>query len=135
MLTAYTDSDRSGGLRSLCWIAAAAIAAGTPLTTAAAPFACGRPGPSSLSCCRSFFLAGCFCGRFWRPLCRPEELRGKQIYFEGTSPAGGKIIAYIGTRSGAPARFGGHLRQLPRARRPRPAGGRASSRRTSPGTT
>jgi ABC-type branched-subunit amino acid transport system substrate-binding protein len=35
-----------------------------------------------------------------RPLLAPaltsQELRGKQIYFEGTSPAGGKIIAYIG---------------------------------------
>jgi len=37
---------------------------------------------------------------FVRPLLAPpltpQELRGKQIYFEGTSPSGGKITAYIG---------------------------------------
>ncbi|MBW2705466.1 MAG: ABC transporter substrate-binding protein [Deltaproteobacteria bacterium] len=37
---------------------------------------------------------------FIRPLLAPplapQELRGKQIYFEGTGPAGGKIKAYIG---------------------------------------
>lgn len=37
---------------------------------------------------------------FIRPLLEPplnpEELRGKQIYLEGTSPGGGKITAYIG---------------------------------------
>jgi ABC-type branched-subunit amino acid transport system substrate-binding protein len=30
------------------------------------------------------------------PPLTPQELRGKQIYFEGTSPGGGKIKAYIG---------------------------------------
>ncbi len=30
------------------------------------------------------------------PPLTPQELRGKQIYFEGTSPRGGKITAYVG---------------------------------------
>jgi ABC-type branched-subunit amino acid transport system substrate-binding protein len=38
---------------------------------------------------------------FLKPLLAPtftsQQLRGKQIYFEGTSPSGGKIVAYIGT--------------------------------------
>jgi hypothetical protein len=64
---------------------------------------------------------------FLRPLLWPaltaQELRGKQVYFEGISPAGGKIVAYVGADKvqlpGSAATCA--LRQLPRARRPRSA--------------
>jgi ABC-type branched-subunit amino acid transport system substrate-binding protein len=42
------------------------------------------------------FLSWLFLQPLLAPALNPQELRGKQIYFEGTGPAGGKIIAYIG---------------------------------------
>ena len=42
------------------------------------------------------FLGWLFLRPFLAPPLTPQELRGKQIYFEGTSPGGGKIKAYIG---------------------------------------
>jgi hypothetical protein len=42
------------------------------------------------------FLGWLFMRPLLAPPLTPQELRGKQIYFEGTSPGGGKIKAYIG---------------------------------------
>jgi ABC-type branched-subunit amino acid transport system substrate-binding protein len=42
------------------------------------------------------FLSWLFLRPLLAPSLSPQEQRGKQIYFEGTSPAGGKITAYIG---------------------------------------
>jgi hypothetical protein len=42
------------------------------------------------------FLSWLFLRPFLAPSLNAQELRGKQIYFEGTGPAGGKIVAYVG---------------------------------------
>ena len=42
------------------------------------------------------FLSWMFIRPLLAPDLTPQALRGKQIYFEGTSPGGGKIKAYIG---------------------------------------
>jgi len=43
------------------------------------------------------FLGWLFLRPLLAPALSPEELRGKQIYFEGTGPADSRIVAYIGT--------------------------------------
>jgi ABC-type branched-subunit amino acid transport system substrate-binding protein len=44
----------------------------------------------------SVFLGWMFLRPVLAPALSAQELRGKQVYFEGTSPAGGKIVAYVG---------------------------------------
>ncbi len=44
----------------------------------------------------TLFLGWLFVRPLLAPPLTPQELRGKQIYFEGTSPGGGKIKAYVG---------------------------------------
>jgi len=43
------------------------------------------------------FLGWMFLRPVFAPALSSQELRGKQVYYEGTSPSGGKIVAYVGT--------------------------------------
>ena len=91
----HTNSDRKGGCEP-CIDCKGCDPSQAPLGNSRGAIRLWSPWTLVVILLPLAFLGWLFLKPLLAPALTSQELRGKQIYFEGTSPAGGKITAYIG---------------------------------------